>query len=203
MTQPETVPNHHAHYGTFAGAFGLIAAISMLFGRGRDAHRALQLSAVTPGATVVDIGCGPGAAARVAAREGVTVIGVDPAPVMLRVARTLTRSGAIRYLEGAAEQLPLGDGAVAGAWSIACVHHWSDVDAGLREVRRVLQPQSRFVAVEHHTRPGAHGHAGHGWTETQAEAFAARCRALGFEDVHVDLHADGRRPAISVTATNA
>lgn len=191
------------HYGTFAGAAGFVAATSMIFGREHDARIALRLSAVPPGATALDIGSGPGAAARFAARRGVSVIAVDPAPVMLRVARVLTRASAIRYVEGAAERLPLDDDAVAGAWSIATVHHWRDLDAGLREVRRVLQPGSRFVAIEHHARPGAHGLASHGWTDAQADAFAACCWDLGFEAVHVERHEGGKRPAISVTATNA
>ena len=41
---------------------------------------------------------------------------------------------------GVAEAIPLPEGSAAVAWSIATVHHWSDIDAGLREVRRVLLP---------------------------------------------------------------
>src|SRR5581483_3842833 len=159
------VPNHHAHYPGFAGLRGLVAAASMVAGRSGDARLAARLSDLASGDSVLDVGCGPGAAARYAARLGATVVGVDPAPVMLRVARLLTvPSGRIRYIEGKAEALPVPDSSMSVVWSIASVHHWADLETGLREVRRVLSPGGRFVAIERRTQPGARGHASHGWT---------------------------------------
>jgi ubiquinone/menaquinone biosynthesis C-methylase UbiE len=199
--QPPSVPNHHAHCPGFAGPIGLLAAASMVLGREGDARLAERLSGMTSGDTVVDIGCGPGAAVRHAARLGAHSVGVDPAPVMLRLARLLTRSSLpASYLSGSAESLPLPDESAAVAWSIATVHHWVDLDAGLREVRRVLQPGGRLVAIERQTRPGARGLASHGWTETQADAFAQECRAHGFVDARVDRHQYGRRRTLSVLA---
>ena len=196
------VPNHHAHYPGFAGLAGIVAAATMSIGRQGDARLVARLSGLVPGDTVVDVGCGPGAAARRAARTGASVTGVDPAQVMLRVARLLTRSSRrVRYLRGAAEDLPLPDDAASVLWTIASVHHWTDVDAGLREVRRVLKPGGRFVALERRSRPDAHGLAGHGWTDQRAAAFAERCVNLGFIQVQVDRHETGRRKTVSVTAT--
>jgi ubiquinone/menaquinone biosynthesis C-methylase UbiE len=130
-------------------------------------------------------------------------VGIDPAPVMLRLARLLTRRSArtVRYAEGSAEALPLPDSSVSVAWSIAAVHHWADLDAGLREVRRVLKPGGRLVAIERLTRPGAKGLASHGWTPEQASAFADRCLAHGLTGARVDRHGDGRRTTVSVRAT--
>ncbi len=71
-------------------------------------------------------------------------------------------------------------------WSVATVHHWADVAAGLAEVRRVLAPGGRFFAVERRVRPGATGLASHGWTDQQAASFAACCRAAGLDDVHIE-----------------
>jgi ubiquinone/menaquinone biosynthesis C-methylase UbiE len=48
------------------------------------------------------------------------------------------------------------------------VHHWHDLDAGLAEVRRVLRPSGRFLAIERQVEPGATGLASHGWTAEQA-----------------------------------
>src|SRR4051812_41068912 len=87
MTDTTSIPNHHAHYAGFSGAAGLVAALSMSVGRDRDARLAARLSGLGPGDVVIDIGCGPGVAARHAASLGAKVIGVDPASVMLRVAR--------------------------------------------------------------------------------------------------------------------
>jgi ubiquinone/menaquinone biosynthesis C-methylase UbiE len=130
-------------------------------------------------------------------------VGIDPAPVMLRLARFLTRRSprAVRYAEGSAEALPLPDSSVSVVWSIASVHHWADLDAGLHGARRVLKPRRRLVAIERLTRPGATGLASHGWTPDQASAFADRCRAHGFTDAKVNRHGGGRRTKVSVTAT--
>jgi ubiquinone/menaquinone biosynthesis C-methylase UbiE len=199
VEERNATPNHHADYPGFAGVAGLVAALSMAFGRKSDAQLAVRLSGMESDDRVVDIGCGPGVAVRYAARQGATVTGVDPAPVMLRVARLLTRRRTkVRYLAGAAEAIPLPDGSASVVWSIATVHHWSDVDAGLREVRRVLLPGGRLVAMERRAQRGARGHASHGWTEEQAAAFADRCREHGFTDIHLERATIGRRSTVTV-----
>lgn len=195
------VPNHHANYPVFAGIAGLLAAATMAVGREGDARLAQRLSGLRAGDRVVDVGCGPGTAVRRAARLGASVIGVDPAPVMLRVARILTRSsGTVRYAQGGAESLPLPDGSVSVLWTIASVHHWADLDAALGEAKRVLSPGGCFVAIERRTRSGVRGHASHGWTDEQASAFAELCQQHGFICAEVDHHQDGRRRTLSVTA---
>jgi ubiquinone/menaquinone biosynthesis C-methylase UbiE len=99
-----------------------------------------------------------------------------------------------------AHALPVGDGWATVVWSLATVHHWPDIDAALSEVVRVLWPAGRFVAIERHVEAGARGHASHGWTPGQAEAFATRCDAFGLFAA-VEEHADGNRaPAFSVVA---
>jgi ubiquinone/menaquinone biosynthesis C-methylase UbiE len=202
MTAPNTTPNHHAHYPGFAGLAGVLAAVTMTVGRQGDARLVARLSGLAAGDTVVDVGCGPGAAARRAARTGASVTGVDPAEVMLRAARLLTGSSRrVRYLRGAAEELPLPDDSASVLWTIASVHHWADVDAGLREARRVLKPGGRLVALERLSRPDARGLGGHGWTDERAAAFADRCVDRGFVRVQVERHENGRRKTVSVTAT--
>ena len=201
MNEPSAPPNHHADYPAFRGVAGLLAALSMAFGRKGDAELVVRLSGMGSGDSVVDVGCGPGVAVRYAARLGATVTGVDPAPVMLRTARLLTpRSAKVRFVEGAAEDIPLSVGSASIVWSIATVHHWLDIDAGLREVRRVLIPQGRLVAMERRVQPGARGHGSHGWTDQQATSFADRCRAQGFTDVRLELATFGRRSTVSVVA---
>jgi len=41
----------------------------------------------------------------------------------------------------------LPDSSVSVAWSIASVHHWVGLDAGLHEARRVLKPSSCHSAL--------------------------------------------------------
>jgi ubiquinone/menaquinone biosynthesis C-methylase UbiE len=202
-TRQSSAPNHHAHFPAFAGPRGFLAAVSMVPGGQRDARLAERVSELAGRDTVADIGCGTGAAARHAARLAASVVGIDPAPVMLRLARLLTRRSAqsVRFADGSAEALPLPDSSVSVAWSISSVHHWTDLDAGLREARRVLKPGGRLVAIERLTRPGATGLASHGWTPNQASAFADECLAAGFGDARVSRHGSGRRQKVSVRAT--
>ena len=173
----------------------------MVFGRKGDARLAARLSEMGPSDILVDIGCGPGVAVRDAARSCAMVTGVDPAPVMLRMARLLSRRRAnVRYVEGTAEAIPLPESCASVAWSIATVHHWSDIDAGLGEVRRVLRPLGRLVAMERRTQHGARGLGSHGWTDEQASSFAERCLEHGFGDVRVERTNIGRRSTVSVVA---
>ncbi|MBV8559824.1 MAG: class I SAM-dependent methyltransferase [Acidimicrobiia bacterium] len=197
-----SVPNHHANFGGFSGPMGLIAALSMVFGREGDARLAARLSGLEPGDTVVDVGCGPGAAVRHAAALGASVTGVDPAPIMLSVARRLTHGRGARFVEGTAEALPIDDDSATVVWSIATAHHWADVEAGLREARRVLRAGGRLVVIERHTATGVRGHASHGWTEARAARFADRCRGAGFADIGIEQDTTGRRRTLSVIATS-
>ena len=200
-TPSADAPNHHADHPGFAGVSGLLVGLTMLIGHGSAARLAADLASVSETDRVVDVGCGPGTAVREAAHRGAHVVGVDPAPVMLRLARTFTRDNpAITWAVGAAEDLPQPDGSATVVWSLATVHHWRDIAAGLAEARRVLAPAGRFLAIERSVRPGATGLASHGWTDHQAESFAAQCRAAGFSDVRVEKHSLGRRDLSAVRA---
>jgi ubiquinone/menaquinone biosynthesis C-methylase UbiE len=199
-THPHT-PNHHKDHPGFAGVSGLVAALAIGARHGGDGRLVATLTGVGPLDTVVDVGCGPGGAVRHAAGRGATAIGVDPAAVMLRVARVLSAGRRrIRYLDGTAEALPVADGTATVLWSIATVHHWADIDAGLAEARRVLRPGGRLLAIERHSPPDAQGLAGHGWTEPQAAAFADACTALGFTGARVEPHTGGRGAVLAVLA---
>jgi ubiquinone/menaquinone biosynthesis C-methylase UbiE len=123
--------------------------------------------------------------------------------VMLRLARALTRDRtAISWAEGTAEDLPRPDGSATVVWSLATVHHWKSVTAGLTEARRVLAPGGRFLVIERRVRSGATGLASHGWTDQQAESFVADCREAGFEDVRLERRTPGRRAVLVVAAVS-
>jgi SAM-dependent methyltransferase len=190
---PTPAVNHHADHAGFAWATGLVAGLGMLMmGRGY-ARLAVDLASVSDADRVVDIGCGPGSAVRAAAERGAEVVGVDPARVMLRLAGAVTRDrSSITWSRGSAEELPLPTGWATVVWSLKTVHHWQDVTAGLAELRRVLASPGRLLVIERRVQPGATGLASHGWTEPQAESFAAQCRAAGFCGVRIDQRPVGR-----------
>lgn len=194
-------PNHHADHPGFSGIAGWVAAMSFRVGRSGDADLAISLTRLAAGERVVDIGCGPGVAARHAAEVGAIVTGVDPAGVMLGVARKDDRHGAVTWLEGGAEALPLPDHSCDVAWSLSTVHHWRDLDRGLAEVRRVLTPGGRFLATERRLKPGGTGLASHGWTDQQADTFAELCTSAGFVGVEVTRHDTKRGVLQALLAT--
>lgn len=195
-------PNHHADHAGFAGLRGLLAGLTMLVGRRADAELAVERTGAGPGDHVVDVGSGPGSTARRAARAGARVTGVEPAGVMRDLARRLSRRagpGSIEYVEGTAEALPLDDGAATVLWSIATVHHWQDVTAGVAEAHRVLAPGGRLLVAERRVRQGATGLASHGWTDAQAASFAAHLTRAGFAAIETEQCHAGR-PMVVVTA---
>lgn len=175
--------------------------VFLLVGRAK-ARLAADTAQLSSADHVVDVGCGPGTAARVAARRGARVTGVDPASTMLRIARLVTPKRApISWRVGTAEALPVPDGSATVVWALATVHHWQDVDKAVAEARRVLVPGGRLIAIERQSPPDATGLASHGWTLQQAESFATLCRDTGFDDVSVAERGDGKGSVWVVSGT--
>jgi ubiquinone/menaquinone biosynthesis C-methylase UbiE len=98
--------------------------------------------------TILDVGCGTGRLLRAAQRRWprARLLGVDPAPGMVDVARRL--NPAATFHVGAAEALPLPDATADLALSTISFHHWRDQAAGVREVARVLRPGGRFLLAD-------------------------------------------------------
>ncbi len=120
-------------------AWQIVTALSMTAGRGPLARAVADAAELTPADRVVDIGCGPGTAVRIAARRAATATGIDPDPAMLRLARWITalrRPPGVSWLEGRAEKLPLPDDQATVVWAISSAHHWEDRGAGIGEAWR-------------------------------------------------------------------
>lgn len=93
---------------------------------------------------VVDVGCGTGILAARIERDlnPELVYGCDPSAGMLQKARA--RSGAVHWIQGSAEQLPLDDGAVDAVVTTEAFQFF-DQPAALREFHRVLEPSGRVA----------------------------------------------------------
>lgn len=95
-----------------------------------------------PDALLIDLGCGTGISARLFARRGVRVIGVDPNADMLRQAETEAAPEGCPppvYRAGRAEATGLPD-ASADVVLAAQAFHWFEADVALRECHRLLKP---------------------------------------------------------------
>ena len=108
----------------------------------------VQAARPVPGERVVDIACGTGVVARLAAErvggDG-TVAGVDGHPGMLAVARTVT-DARVDWHEASAEGLPFGADTFDVALCSLGLQFFADKVGALAEMRRVVTPGGR-VAV--------------------------------------------------------
>lgn len=181
-------------------------AITMPIGARPFAERALEAAAIRDSDHLVDVGCGPGTTARLAARKAARVTGVDPTPAMLSLAKSLTRSKIrhrISWRAGVAEALPVDDRTATVVTAIRAAHHFDDQHAAIDEFRRVLSTGGRLVVVERSVRPKRGGGHGHGLTFEHANELAEKLKAAGFEQVKVARRRLRLGRAVVVSATRA
>jgi cyclopropane fatty-acyl-phospholipid synthase-like methyltransferase len=121
---------------------------------GRLHRRCVEIAAVAPGQTVLDVGCGTGnlALAVLAAQPAARVTGLDPDGDALRVAaRKAARRGAhLELVQGFADRLPAEDASVDRVVSALALHHLGEADraAFAREALRVLRPGGTVTIVD-------------------------------------------------------
>ncbi|HEX3607178.1 MAG TPA: methyltransferase domain-containing protein [Candidatus Dormibacteraeota bacterium] len=104
---------------------------------------AYALDRLTPGADVLDVGCGPGTitvdlARRVAPGR---VVGIDRAPDVLEAARRDAAGAAgVEFVEGDVYALPVEDAGFDVVHAHQVLQHLADPVAALREMRRACRP---------------------------------------------------------------
>lgn len=110
-----------------------------------------DLAGLRPGEAVLDVACGTGVVARLAAaRVGATgrVVGLDLNAGMLAVARALppVAGAPLDWREGTALAMPLPDAAFDVVLCQQGLQQFGDYPAALREMRRVLRTPGRLAA---------------------------------------------------------
>jgi SAM-dependent methyltransferase len=104
-------------------------------------------AALREGERVIDVGCGTGNAALLAAQAGAQVLGIDPAARLLDVARERTARDGIeaRFATGDAARLPVGDGEADAVLSVFGVIFALDPIAAAAELARATATDGRIV----------------------------------------------------------
>src|SRR5262245_5237340 len=104
---------------------------------------------------VLEIGVGSGHNLPLYTNSVRHVIGLDPSPKLLSMARKVQSRAVppVEFVEGSAEALPLEDASVdtvVTTWTLCSI---PDAQRALREMRRVLKPAGRLLFVEHGRAP--------------------------------------------------
>jgi demethylmenaquinone methyltransferase/2-methoxy-6-polyprenyl-1,4-benzoquinol methylase len=118
----------------------------MTAGLDRRWRRLTAAAVVRPGDRVLDACCGTGDLALAAREAGGKVVGVDFSEPML--ARARSKSASIEWVQGDLLALPFADGSFDAATVGFGVRNVADLDAGLRELARVLRPGGRLGCLE-------------------------------------------------------
>ena len=116
------------------------------------ARRAFLLAHLRPGDRLLDLGCGDGTFAGIAAEAGAQALGVDVAEAALARARRRHPALELR-LAPAGGPLPVEDGAFDVVWASEVLEHVPDTARWLSEARRALRPGGRLLlTTPHHGR---------------------------------------------------
>lgn len=105
--------------------------------------------------TVLEIGIGSGLNLPLYGASARVVIGLEPSPELLRMARARAARASVpvELLEASAEAVPLEDASidsVVTTWTLCTI---PDAPRALAEMRRVLKPSGNLLFVEHGRAP--------------------------------------------------
>jgi SAM-dependent methyltransferase len=135
-------------FGNTASAY----LTSTVHSQGADLVQLRAIAAAVPKRPVVlDLGCGAGHASFAVAPVAASVTAFDLSPEMLTVVANAARERGLDNLstqQGNVASLPFADAAFCMVITRFSAHHWLNVPAALREVRRVLKPNGVFVIID-------------------------------------------------------
>jgi SAM-dependent methyltransferase len=111
------------------------------------AQRAVDLARIAPGDRVLDLACGTGNAALMAAARDAAVVGVDFEPALLAVARrrAIELGVGVDWREGDLAALPVDGGAFDSVVSVFGIMYALDPPRAAAELARACAPGARIV----------------------------------------------------------
>lgn len=115
-------------------------------------HVLLSLTKVGPGTRLLDVGCGSGELAAMAADLGAAVSGIDASDNMVRIAGNTVPGADIR--QGSSEQLPWDDGTFDVVTAVNSFQFSASVAVPVAEAARVLAPGGQLAVCNWAERDG-------------------------------------------------
>ena len=107
------------------------------------ARAVVDLADVKPAEKVLDVACGTGNAALLAAERGAEAVGVDLEPALLEIARA--QAPGAQFVVGDAAALPFGDAQFDATLSVFGVMYAPDQERAAAELVRVTKAGGRIV----------------------------------------------------------
>jgi ubiquinone/menaquinone biosynthesis C-methylase UbiE len=160
-------------------------------GWGLDAYRnILERVTVERGTKLLDMGCGAGRFARIAADRGAKVAGIDATEAFIGIARERVRGGDFRV--GDLEELPWADDSFDVVTGFNSFIFAASIDGALREARRVVRPGGT-VAITAFGRPDY-------CESTHVFGSVGQLLPAQSEDEGPALHEDGTLEALATDA---
>jgi SAM-dependent methyltransferase len=136
-----------AHYAPRAAAY----MDSAVHSGGADLDQIEAIVRGEAGARVLDLGCGGGHVSYRVAPHVREVVACDLTPDMLALVKRTADERDLNNIsvqQGAAERLPFEEGSFDIVLCRFSAHHWQDMEAGLRQARRVLKKTGRAVFAD-------------------------------------------------------
>src|SRR4051794_35465529 len=135
-----------AMFDRIAGVYDVMNSVMTAGLHHRWRERAVDLARVGPADRALDVATGTGDLAVALARRGADVVGSDFSEGMLERARR--KSTGVRWEQANALALPYDDASFDAATVGFGARNFSDLEAGLREMARVVRPGGRVVVLE-------------------------------------------------------
>jgi ubiquinone/menaquinone biosynthesis C-methylase UbiE len=139
--------------GAALGAVAILESRGCAVGYLQMVRTLIEETQLSPGETVLEVGCGTGVLDRWLAHRTTgarQITGVDINRYLLQEARALARRAgleeAIEFCEGNAESLPFPDNSFDVAMSVTVIEE-ADADRMLAEMTRVTKPQGRVAVI--------------------------------------------------------
>ena len=108
----------------------------------RIVDRLVELLELPLGSTIADVGAGTGNYSNAIANRGYKIIAIEPSQIMQSQAQ---QHHDVSWIEATAESIPLEDNAVDGAVVMLALHHFQDIEAGIREINRINRTEKIVI----------------------------------------------------------